>query len=57
MSGGSDTKNPAFMSDEEQREEWGEVCSYCGYREAHHPVEYSEYNGKDGVLCEEADLT
>jgi hypothetical protein len=47
--------NPAFMSDEECRKEWGEVCSFCGYREAHHPREYADPD-KDGYLCEEADI-
>jgi len=54
----SDSKregNPAFMSDEECRQEWGEVCSYCGYREAHHPREYAD-PGKDGYLCEEPEV-
>lgn len=46
--------NPAFMSEEEQLEEWGEVCSYCGYREAHHPVEHAELRDKSGYLCKEA---
>jgi hypothetical protein len=46
-------KNPAFMSEEEREDKCGKVCSYCGYREGHHPVEYSEFYEKDGILCEE----
>lgn len=45
-------KNPAFMSDEERREEWGEVCTYCGYREDHHPIEYADPE-KSGILCDD----
>jgi len=46
------SKNPAFMTKEERREEFGESCSFCGYREAHHPVEASH---RDGILCEVAE--
>lgn len=29
-----------------------EWCSYCGYPDDYHPVEYADPN-KDGILCEE----
>jgi len=45
------------MSEEERREEWGELCTYCGYREAKHPVEYADLYEKDGILCESPEVS
>jgi hypothetical protein len=33
-------------------EEHGPFCAYCGLPFDSHPVEYSDYNDKDGYLCD-----
>jgi hypothetical protein len=36
-------------------DDFAPFCSYCGYPKSYHPVE-SEIPGKDGYVCEEAQI-